>query len=134
MSKEPRGLRNNNPGNIRKGTQWNGLATEQTDPSFCTFVDPQHGIRAMGKILLTYERKYELNTVAGIIDRWAPPVENDTNAYAGHVAERLGVDPDEAINVADHLEELVSSITLHENGVNPYDPEVIMEGCQLARA
>ena len=69
-----------------------------------------------------------------MVKEMGKPVQNDTNADAGHVAERLGVDPDEAINVADHLEELVSSITLHENGVNPYDPEVIMEGCQLARA
>lgn len=132
-SEQPRGIRNHNPGNIRHGDKWNGLAPEQADTSFCTFIDPQHGIRAMGKILLNYERRYGLNTVAGIINRWAPPVENNTDSYAAHVAHQLGVDPDEAINVGEHLEELVSAITLHENGVNPYDPEVIMEGCHLAR-
>jgi len=131
---QPRGIRNNNPGNIRHGSKWNGLTEEQPDISFCTFVDPQHGIRAMGKILLTYERRYELKTVASIINRWAPPVENDTGAYAAHVAERLGVDPEENINVSEHLEELVTSIIKHENGQQPYDAEVIMEGCAMARA
>ena len=132
--KQPRGIRNNNPGNIRKGTAWDGLAVDQPDRSFCTFENPEHGIRAMGKILLTYERKHGLNTVAGIINRWAPPVENNTDSYADHVAERLGVDPEEGITVADHLEELVTSIIKHENGVQPYDSEVIMEGCSMARA
>lgn len=134
MDRAPRGIRNNNPGNIRHGADWNGLTEDQPDDAFCTFVDPQHGIRAMGKILLTYERKHGINTVAGIVNRWAPPVENNTGAYVKHVAERLGVGADDVIRVADHLEDLVAVITVHENGVNPYDPEVIMEGCQLARA
>ena len=134
MSKAPRGIRNHNPGNIRHGADWVGLAEDQLDDAFCTFVDPQHGVRAMGKILINYERRHGLNTVAGIINRWAPPVENDTGAYAAHVADRLGVGVDEHINVPEHLEDLVAAIIHHENGVNPYDPEVIMEGCHMARA
>ena len=133
MTKAPRGIRNNNPGNIRHGEDWKGLAADQLDDEFCTFVDAQHGIRAMGRTLLTYERKHGINTVKKIINRWAPPVENDTGAYVKHVAQRVGVNADEVIRVADHLEDLVAVIIRHENGVNPYDPEVIMEGCQLAR-
>ena len=133
MTRAPRGIRNNNPGNIRHGEDWKGLATDQLDDEFCTFVDAQHGIRAMGRTLLTYERKHGINTVKKIINRWAPPVENDTGAYVKHVAQRVGVNADEVIRVADHLEDLVAVIIRHENGVNPYDPEVIMEGCQLAR-
>jgi hypothetical protein len=87
----------------------------------------------MGRTLLTYERKHGINTVEGIVNRWAPPVENDTDSYVEHVAQRVGVGVDEVIRVADHLEDLVAVIIVHENGVNPYDPEVIMEGCQLAR-
>lgn len=133
MTSMPRGIRNNNPGNIRHGDNWKGLADEQLDDAFATFVDVQHGIRAIGKILLTYERKYGLNTVAGIIDRWAPPSENDTASYIEHVAKRLGVDPHAPINVSEHLEDLITAIILHENGMNPYDPEVIMEGSHMAR-
>jgi len=133
MGRAPRGIRNNNPGNIRHGADWKGLAEDQLDDDFCTFVDPQHGVRAMGRTLLTYERKHGINTVEGIVNRWAPPVENDTDSYVEHVAQRVGVGVDEVIRVADHLEDLVAVIIVHENGVNPYDPEVIMEGCQLAR-
>src|SRR3546814_2962731 len=45
---------------------------------FCVFKTPEHGFRALVRVLLTYQRKYRLRTVAGMIDRWAPPVENNT--------------------------------------------------------
>ena len=58
-----RGIRNNNPGNIRHGEKWEGLSDKQTDSSFCIFVSPEYGIRALAKVLLTYYKKYQLNTV-----------------------------------------------------------------------
>ncbi|SIN72797.1 structural protein [Halodesulfovibrio marinisediminis] len=133
MDRMPRGIRNNNPGNIRHGEDWKGLAEDQPDDAFCTFVDPQYGIRAMGRVLLNYQRRHGINTVEGIVNRWAPPVENDTGAYVAHVAQRLGVNAEEPIVVTEHLEDLVTALIVHENGVNPYDVEVIMEGCQMAR-
>ncbi len=54
----PRGVRNNNPGNIRLGIAWNGLAPEQTDPDFCQFITPQFGIRALCIVLLTYQHEW----------------------------------------------------------------------------
>lgn len=59
----PRGIRNNNPGNIRHSDQWKGLTPEQPDPDFCTFSTPEYGIRAMGVILLNYQRKHGLKTI-----------------------------------------------------------------------
>ncbi len=82
-----RGLRNNNPGNIRKGkTKWEGLAKEQTDSAFCVFTEMKYGIRALYKILKTYHKKYGLDTIEEIISRWAPENENDTNSYINFVA------------------------------------------------
>ena len=70
-----RGIRNNNPGNIRWGSAWQGLKVDgkEQDKDFCVFIAPEYGIRAMCKILLNYSRLYKINTVAGIIHRWAPP-------------------------------------------------------------
>ena len=60
MTRPARGERNNNPGNIRHGSKWQGLSAQQTDPSFCQFVSPEYGIRAIYKLLQTYQKKYEL--------------------------------------------------------------------------
>ena len=79
--KLPRGIRNKNPGNIKLGTDWDGLASDQTDPTFCIFDEAVMGIRALMKILLTYRFTHKKTSVDDIISRWAPPSENDTNAY-----------------------------------------------------
>jgi len=129
-----RGIRNNNPGNIRKsGDNWRGLVPDdmQTDKSFFIFDNALFGIRALMKILLTYESKYGLNTVRGIIDRWAPPVENDTESYILHVSEKLGVLSNEEINVYDNLVPLAQAIIKHENGINPYSAATLEDAKKL---
>jgi hypothetical protein len=128
-----RGIRNNNPGNIRLGSPWNGLI-DGDDTAFCTFRDPVWGIRALCRLLSNYFTRYELDTVYGIIDRYAPDVENDTNAYAQAVADRLGVGLNEKINVLDReiMRVLVKAIIHHENGSQPYDAWEIADGMLLA--
>lgn len=122
-----RGLRNNNPGNLRKTADaWQGLATEQTDDEFFQFVNPTYGIRALGKVLDTYLTRYGLNTVRGVINRWAPPNENNTDAYISSVASSMGVGPDDHIDENDLLA-LTKAIIKHENGINPY-PDSVVEG------
>lgn len=129
-----RGLRNNNPGNIRKGIDWQGMSAEQPDPAFVTFDDPVYGIRAMNRILRTYEKVHGLDTVRGIISRWAPPTENDTDSYVRSVADRLGVDPDEPIDVQAYADQLTAAIIKHENGINPYSQAQIRAGVELGWA
>ena len=131
---EIRGIRNHNPGNIRHGDKWLGLSEEQTDPAFCRFTSPEYGIRAMAKILLNYKRKYGHDTVRGIISRWAPPVENDTQAYIRHVCGEVAACAYEAIDVQDPyvLAVLVAAMIKHENGINPYSHELIRRGIDLA--
>lgn len=129
-----RGIRNNNPGNIRRGEQWQGMSQAQTDPSFIQFTDPVYGIRAINKILKTYSSVHGLNTVAGIISRWAPTNENDTESYILSVAESLKVDQNEQITLGRHARMLTAAIIRHENGIQPYDVATIDQGVRMAQA
>lgn len=131
-----RGIRNNNPGNIRWGDDWKGLVPkpERTDKSFCQFVKPEYGIRAMIIILRNYQRKHGLNTVSGIIKRWAPPNENDTQSYINSVAQATGVSPDQPIDTIDSrfMMKLLPAIIRHENGEQPYSFDVFVQAINIA--
>lgn len=118
----PRGIRNNNPGNIRKSHDtWQGARQNGFDPAFVEFENPVFGLRALMKTLITYHVKYSLDTVQSIINRWAPPCENATDAYAHHVAKKLGVMREDRINLTDPkvLITLAKAIAVHENGTPP---------------
>lgn len=92
----PRGIRNNNPLNIRRGSsKWLGLKRRQTDPLFCQFETIHYGYRAAFKLMQTYYEKYGINTIDALISRWAPGNENDTGHYVACVMyclERNGFD------------------------------------------
>lgn len=132
ISHTQRGLRNNNPGNIRHGAQWQGMSPTQTDESFVTFISPEYGIRAIARVLMNYVNLYGLDTVRKIVSRWAPSVENDTESYVSAVAAALGVNPDTKINVIASLPRLIPAIIKHENGLQPYPPDVISKGISLS--
>lgn len=94
---EPRGIRNNNPLNIRVGNNWKGERKVQTDKSFEQFETMEYGIRAGFIILRKYISGYNgitkpFNTIEKIIRRWAPPTENATQRYIDFVAKDMGVD------------------------------------------
>ncbi|WP_027907706.1 structural protein P5 [Pseudomonas taiwanensis] len=139
----PRGVRNNNPGNIdfNPRNAWQGqlgLEVGVPKPRFACFDTPENGIRALGKLLINYRGKdgmpgvggKGIDTVLETINRWAPANENDTKAYAAAVAKRLGVGIVDPINIKNlaTLRGMVVSIIIHENGANPYDAAVIDEG------
>lgn len=134
-SNNSRGIRNNNPGNIRWGDEWKGLVPEgqRTDKSFCQFKAPEFGIRAMIIILRNYQSKYGLKTITGIIKRWAPPNENDTQAYISSVAQTTGTDADKPIDLTDSrkLFPLLQAIIKHENGTQPYEYDVFIRALDL---
>lgn len=128
-----RGIRNNNPGNIRhSATHWQGQSPQQTDTQFVQFDTPEMGIRALSVLLNTYSKKYGLNTVRGIISKYAPASENNTSAYANAVSAALGVLPDDVLNVQARKSELVQAIIKHENGIQPYALATIQTGVSLA--
>ena len=131
-SKRSRGDRNNNPGNIRRSfDKWKGLSDAQLDNEFFQFTAPCWGVRALAKILRTYQNKHGLRTVRGIINRWAPPVENDTNSYAKAVAKACGVQADDEVDVNVLLPQLVQAIIHHENGYHPYSANDLAEWVRL---
>lgn len=129
-----RGLRNNNPGNIvQSGIQWAGQV-EGNDPRFVSFATPEAGIAALGKNLIAYQAKHGLNTLQGIISRWAPASENNTNAYIAAVAKEIGVKADTPLNLrdSDTLTKLSRAIIRHENGQQPYDDATLAKGMAAA--
>jgi hypothetical protein len=130
-----RGLRNNNPGNIRYSAdpsqQWEGLANPPfDDKGFAVFVSSEYGIRAIAHTLNTYASKYGLTTVTDIITRWAPPTENDTAAYIAAVAGALSVDPAAPLDMSDPntIDALIGAIITHEDGLDPYSAATIETG------
>lgn len=133
MSRPARGERNNNPGNIRHGSKWQGLSAQQTDKDFCQFVSPEYGIRAIYKLLQTYQKKYELNTVESIIDRYAPPNENNTAGYINRAAKDIGVSVNEPINVSSKSVAiaLATAIVGVELGYQPYSQKVFEDAWLL---
>ena len=131
-----RGVRLNNPGNIDRGTvKWQGMADDQSsDPRFIVFKTPQWGIRALAKVLLTYQNHDGCHTVQQLISRWAPPGENNTAAYVAAVAAAMGVEPDAEVDVdtAATMTLLVNAIIAHENAGYVYPASVVAEGIRLA--
>lgn len=131
-SADPVGLRNNNPGNlVRTENTWDGEV--KGDGRFASFATPEHGLRALCKNLLAYNKR-GYTTVGQIINRWAPPEENDTAAYTAAVSKALGVPADKPLDLTDinTLTALCASITQHENGSNPYTKEQITTGAMAA--
>ena len=111
---------NNNPGNIRSSaTQWNGEITKPGE-AFERFESMPYGVRASAKILRTYGKKYGIKTIKQIIDRYAPPEDNNPNNenYARHVSNGSGFGVDEEIDLNDPavLIKLMRPIFEFENG------------------
>ena len=121
----PRGIRNNNPGNIRLSkTVWQGQKPPpQADPDFVEFISALYGLRALMKVLLTYHLKYGLDTVECIINRFAPPHENATDGYIHSVAKAMNVRRTDKISLTSPpvLIALTRAIVLQENGRPPAD-------------
>lgn len=116
----PRGIRNNNPSNIehQPSNKWQGLADPPSDGRFCVFTSEVWGLRALAILLIKYYDKYDCNTAEKIIHRWAPPSENNTDAYAQAVADRLGRAVGDKIDCHyyDDLLAIMKAIVTHENG------------------
>ena len=123
---EPRGIRNNNPLNIRKSADnWQGSVGD--DGEFVQFAKATKGIRAAARILKNYRDRYGLDTVSGVVNRWAPPNENDTGSYINSVSQRIGVAPNQTLTDVDYPR-LIAAMIHHENGKQPYSFDVIEEG------
>ena len=155
--KLPRGIRNNNPLNIRLSSdKWQGQinpsgnanvndndnnSSPKGEAVFCVFSSMAYGWRAAFLLLHTYMSKYKLTTVRKIIYRWAPPNENNTAAYTNHVCYLAHLDPNQEIEFGNKLAmlQIGRAMCQVENGLQ-YDPinrkewlEALDEGYEMAR-
>lgn len=115
-----RGLRNKNPGNIRiTKDKWQGLRAKQEDKSFFQFTEMKWGYRALIRTLQNYRLKWGCKTISDFINRWAPPVENNTSGYISRVCKEMQVPnsyvPD--INDKATMCAFAAAISQVENGV-----------------
>ncbi len=121
LSSLPRGIRNNNPGNlIQTPSTWNGKLpkSQNKDRRFEMFISPEYGTRALIKLLQNYMKK-GYNTPEKIISRYAPKNENDTLSYIHLVSQNLGVNAKTVLHPTKNtLRQLVFAIVKAENGGN----------------
>ena len=114
-----RGLRNNNPGNIRiTKDKWQGLREKQEDKSFFQFTEMKWGYRALIRTLQNYRKRHGCQTIADFIKRWAPENENDTDSYIKAVSDYAGIPADDPININDREQmiRIVAGMSKVENG------------------
>lgn len=127
---KPRGLRNNNPGNIRNSdaTDWKGEIdlSKKVDHSFEEFESMAHGYRALMKLLQNYRIYHKCQTITDFINRWAPRSENDTVSYIRTVCREMQVPTTYIPDVYDKTTmcALASAISLVENGIVAVPSEV----------
>ncbi|WP_099608357.1 virion protein [Vibrio coralliilyticus] len=132
----PRGVRNNNPLNIRESendrTQWNGESPLDLDKSFEEFTHPVYGFRAGARVLRSYYRQ-GYKTLSQMIHRFAPPNENDTSLYVKHVSQWTGIGENQIVDVTDQeqLAKLLHAMSRKEVG-NYYGINMAREGVAMA--
>jgi len=134
VEKMMRGESLNNPGNIEKSTnKWQGKVASP-DSRFEAFTTPYNGIRALAKLMFNYYSNYGLNTVAKIINRYAPRSDNAASFenYVNSVSAALGVGANDVINVANVLPDLVKAIIRFEQGRVIYSDILIAEASNAA--
>ena len=131
----PRGLRLNNPGNIRiSQTKWQGEIIPSADKSFKQFQSLAYGYRAIIKLVRNYFVFYDLNTIEKIINRWAPPHENKTKAYIDFVCKDANIRVNTIIDVYNEsmMCAIAGAISKMENGVNiKVDTKAVHDGWKL---
>ncbi len=126
-----RGVRNNNPGNLEDSSnQWDGQVG--SDGRFCKFSTPEHGLRAMFKLVNNYGTRYNLDTIEEIIGRWAPNSENDTKGYIQFVANQTGYSKDEKIDTDLEKRKVVQAMCRKESGAK-YDTKRLIKAQTMAK-
>jgi hypothetical protein len=131
VSNKPRGVRNNNPLNIEfsKYNDWDGQTG--SDGRYAKFSDAKYGFRAAAKLIDNYWIKYNVGTVRGIIEKWAPNHENPTDSYVDYVVERTGLSPLTAVTKSNRVDVLMA-MAAFENGGDYYDRQTVEAGVALA--
>jgi hypothetical protein len=116
-------IKNNNPGNIRVGQDWQGEGTPAGP--FENFITLADGYRAMFRTLHTYYHTHNKKTIRQIIYRWAPPSDNNpTESYVSTVAAWAGISPDTVLGFEfNQLTRIAAALTRFEHGIGPLTNE-----------
>ena len=114
------------------------MSKTQNDRSFCQFETLEYGWRAAFYLLTrTYYHKYRLYTVRAIVSRWAPPSENNTEAYIANVCRLTGIAPDEPLGIPSDKPSrwmmLGLAMAIQENGTTSIDYFAMLRGWAMAR-
>jgi hypothetical protein len=130
----PRGMRNNNPGNLEYGKFAIANGAIGSDGRFARFASPEAGISAMSNLLRSYGAR-GINSINGIINRYAPGNENNVAAYIADVAKRTGFNAGAALDLNNPavMQALVSAMIMHENG-RGYSGDTMSRAIANARA
>ena len=114
----PRGIRNNNPINIRIGNVWLGEVLDPTDPEFEQFTSMVYGVRAGFVLLRRYIRHYHRTTIPLVIAAFAPSTENNTEAYIAAVCKMSKISREETLDFynQDQMIRLMDAMIFHECG------------------
>ena len=135
-----RGVRNNNPLNIKKkvSNAWDGIAEDQSgDSIFAIFESAEYGIRAAIRTLVTYQDKHKLKTPSEMLARWAPSSENVVSDYVAVVKELSGLSMDDPMVIGNNQKtlDLIRSMIAMENDQNAmrgYSSDTYNRALQLA--
>lgn len=128
----PRGIRNNNPLNIRRSTDVFIGERKSDDPAFKQFTKMSYGYRAGFKILSNYYKIYNLRTIRAILGRFAPENENNTSSYISLVSSYTGIDPDTVLDYRDKAQmcAIAAAMSRVENG-RVADMNEVVDGWEL---
>ncbi len=126
--KQTRGIRNNNPCNIRRSkTAWQGEVKKlngNADTAYCQFASVVMGLRAAFRLLRTYRDQYRIWCIKDIIYRWAPPQDhNATEAYIAFVEKQAGINRNCALTFCDY-KPVVKAMCRIESNYTPKDDEL----------
>ena len=97
---------------------WLGEIRPSQDSRFAQFDTMAHGVRAAVKQILAYHTHHGVNTIGGIIDKWAPPTENNTSAYRDFVCKYCNTQAADTFNFTDAgiFAKLIRAMSIEENG------------------
>ncbi len=134
VPEQPRGIRNNNPGNLKHvpGIDWEGELGEDSD-DFLVFESAEYGLRALARLLHTYAARDGVRTIDQLIGRYAPSGVYSVDQYAKFVADDVGVSPCQTIDVDPLIPGIMGSIIWFENGQDPYTPAQIRDAVAAAK-
>ena len=124
---KPLGVRNNNPGNIRSNAlNWLGKVGESK--GFVVFDSPEHGFRAMARVLAAYARR-GITSIPDIINTWAPPSDNNlhNDNYVRYVERRV-----EGLEGEARQSAMMLAMADFENGQGHFTQKQANKGLELA--